>query len=306
MHIYVIRRLLQLVPVIIGVTLVSFLMLQLIPGDPAQVLAGEAASVEQIEQMRENLGLNEPLPHQYLSFLGNLITLDFGQSVRTDQPVIDIIAPRFWITIELAVWSILVSMFIGLFAGIISATKQYSFADMGIMLVALIGLSMPNFWLGLMLMYWFSIEWGLLPTSGWGDWRQIILPAITMGTAGAAIIARMTRSSMLEVIRQDYVRTARAKGVKERYVIYKHTLRNALIPVVTVIGLQFGYFLSGAILTETVFSINGMGRLVVEAISARDYPVVQGTIIVLALCFVFVNFIVDIIYRLLNKRIEMN
>lgn len=306
MHVYIIRRLVQLLPVIIGVTLVSFLMLQLIPGDPAQVLAGETASPEQIEQMRENLGLNDPLPIQYVNFLSDLVKLEFGQSVRTEQSVLDIIGPRFWITIELAVWSIIVSVVLGLTAGIVSATKRYSLADIGIMLLALIGLSMPNFWLGLMLIYWFSIQWGLFPTSGWGTWQQIVLPAITMGTAGAAMIARMTRSSMLEVIGQDYIRTARAKGVKERYVIYKHALRNALIPVVTVIGLQFGSFLSGAILTETVFAVNGMGRLVVDAIAARDYPVVQGTIIVLALTFVCVNFIVDITYRLLNKRIELH
>ena len=306
MHVYVIRRLVQLLPVIIGVTLVSFLMLQLIPGDPAQVLAGETASPEQIEQMRENLGLNDPLPVQYVNFLSDLVKLEFGQSVRTEQSVLDIIGPRYWITIELAVWSIMVSVVLGLTAGIVSATKRYSLADIGIMLLALIGLSMPNFWLGLMLIYWFSIQWGLFPTSGWGTWQQIVLPAITMGTAGAAMIARMTRSSMLEVIGQDYIRTARAKGVKERYVIYKHALRNALIPVVTVIGLQFGSFLSGAILTETVFAVNGMGRLVVDAIAARDYPVVQGTIIVLALTFVCVNFIVDIMYRVLNKRIELH
>lgn len=306
MHVYIIRRLVQLLPVIIGVTLVSFLMLQLIPGDPAQVLAGETASPEQIEQMRENLGLNDPLPVQYVNFLSDLVKLEFGQSVRTEQSVLDIIGPRYWITIELAVWSIMVSVVLGLTAGIVSATKRYSLADIGIMFLALIGLSMPNFWLGLMLIYWFSIQWGLFPTSGWGTWQQIVLPAITMGTAGAAMIARMTRSSMLEVIGQDYIRTARAKGVKERYVIYKHALRNALIPVVTVIGLQFGSFLSGAILTETVFAVNGMGRLVVDAIAARDYPVVQGTIIVLALTFVCVNFIVDIMYRVLNKRIELH
>ncbi|QDI90867.1 ABC transporter permease [Salicibibacter halophilus] len=306
MHIFIIRRFLQLIPVIIGVTLVAFLIIQLIPGDAAQVMAGEAASEEQLEQMRENLGLNEPLYVQYGIFLADLLRLDLGESVRTGQPVMELVAPRFWITLELAFWGLVVAVSVGLIGGIIAATKQNSFRDFGTMAFAVIGLSMPNFWLGLMLMYVFANQLGWLPTSGWGDWQQIFLPAVTMGTAGAAIIARMTRSAMLEVIGEDYVRTARAKGVKERLVIYKHALRNALIPVVTVIGLQFGYFLSGAVLTESVFSINGLGRLVVDAISQRDFPVVQGTVIVLALTFVFVNFLVDILYRVLNKRIELN
>ncbi|SDI54147.1 ABC transporter permease [Natribacillus halophilus] len=306
MHIFIIRRLLQLIPVIIGVTLVAFLIIQLIPGDAAQVMAGEAASEEQLEQVRENLGLNEPLYVQYGLFLADLAQFDLGESVRTGQPVMELVAPRFWITLELAFWGLVVAVSVGLFLGILAANKQNSFRDFGTMAAAVIGLSMPNFWLGLMLMYVFANQLGWLPTSGWGDWQQIFLPAITMGTAGAAIIARMTRSAMLEVIGEDYVRTARAKGVKERFVIYKHALRNALIPVVTVIGLQFGYFLSGAVLTESVFSINGLGRLVVDAIAQRDFPVVQGTVIVLALTFVFVNFVVDVLYRVLNKRIELN
>ncbi|QQK76910.1 ABC transporter permease [Salicibibacter cibarius] len=306
MHIFIIRRFLQLIPVIIGVTLVAFLIIQLIPGDAAQVMAGEAASEEQLEQMRENLGLNEPLYVQYGIFLGDLLRFELGESVRTGQPVMELVAPRFWITLELAFWGLVVAVGVGLIGGILAATKQNSFRDFGTMSLAVIGLSMPNFWLGLMLMYVFANQLGWLPTSGWGDWQQIFLPAITMGTAGAAIIARMTRSAMLEVIGEDYVRTARAKGVKERLVIYKHALRNALIPVVTVIGLQFGYFLSGAVLTESVFSINGLGRLVVDAISQRDFPVVQGTVIVLALTFVLINFLVDILYRVLNKRIELN
>lgn len=199
-----------------------------------------------------------------------------------------------------------VAVSVGLFFGILSATYRNTIRDYGTMTLAVVGLSMPNFWLGLLLIYWFSIQLGVLPTSGWGTWQQVIMPAITMGTAGAAVIARMTRSSMLEVIDQDYVRTARAKGVSERFVVYKHAFRNALIPVVTVIGLQFGYFLSGAVLTENVFAINGLGRLVVDAISQRDFPVVQGAVIVLAITFVFVNFLVDIAYRVLNKRIDLN
>ncbi|EZH67014.1 peptide ABC transporter permease [Bacillaceae bacterium JMAK1] len=306
MHIFILRRLLQLIPVLFGVTLVAFLIIQLVPGDVAQVMAGEAASQAQLDQMRENLGLNDPLIVQYGRFLGDLVMFDLGESVRTGQPVMDIIAPRFIITVELALWGMVVAVSVGLFFGILSATYRNTIRDYGTMTLAVVGLSMPNFWLGLLLIYWFSIQLGVLPTSGWGTWQQVIMPAITMGTAGAAVIARMTRSSMLEVIDQDYVRTARAKGVSERLVVYKHAFRNALIPVVTVIGLQFGYFLSGAVLTENVFAINGLGRLVVDAISQRDFPVVQGAVIVLAITFVFVNFLVDIAYRVLNKRIDLN
>lgn len=306
MFIYTVRRLLQTIPVLIGVTLVVFLMMHLIPGDPAQIMAGERASEEQIELTRDRLGLNDPLPVQYATFVGNAVQGDLGNSIRNGRPVTAEIGARFWITVELAFYSTLLSIFIGLIAGIVSATRRNSPWDMIIMISALFGLSMPNFWLGLMLIQYFALNIEWLPVSGWGTPASIILPVITLGTAGAAIIARMTRSSMLEVIHQDYIRTARAKGVKERYVIYKHALRNALIPVVTVVGLQFGVLLGGAVLTETVFAINGLGRLVVDAIAQRDFPIVQGSVLILALLFVLVNFLVDISYRFLNKRIELD
>lgn len=306
MFIYTVRRLLQTIPVLIGVTLVVFLMMHLIPGDPAQIMAGERASEEQIELTRDRLGLNDPLPVQYATFVGNAIQGDLGNSIRNGREVTAEIGARFWITVELAFYSTLLSIFIGLIAGIVSATRRNSPLDMFIMVFALFGLSMPNFWLGLMLIQYFALNIEWLPVSGWGTPQSIILPVITLGTAGAAIIARMTRSSMLEVIHQDYIRTARAKGVKERYVVYKHALRNALIPVVTVVGLQFGVLLGGAVLTETVFAINGLGRLVVDAISQRDFPIVQGSVLILALLFVLVNFLVDISYRFLNKRIELD
>ncbi|WP_147802629.1 nickel ABC transporter permease [Alkalicoccus halolimnae] len=306
MFIYTVRRLLQTIPVLIGVTLVVFLMMHLIPGDPAQIIAGESATEQQIEQTRDRLGLNDPLPVQYATFVGNAVTGDLGNSIRSGRAVTDEISARFWITVELAFYSTLLSIFIGLIAGIVSATRRNSPLDMFIMVFALFGLSMPNFWLGLMLIQYFALNIEWLPVSGWGTPASIILPVITLGTAGAAIIARMTRSSMLEVIHQDYIRTARAKGVKERYVVYKHALRNALIPVVTVVGLQFGVLLGGAVLTETVFAINGLGRLVVEAIAQRDFPIVQGAVLILALLFVLVNFAVDISYRFLNKRIELD
>ncbi|MBM7095640.1 MULTISPECIES: ABC transporter permease [Alteribacter] len=307
MFVYIIRRLLQTIPVLIGVTILVFSMMHLIPGDPAQIIAGESASEAQVEQMRERLGLNEPLPVQYAKFIGGVVQGDLGNSIRSGNPVSAEIGGRIMVTIELAVYSTILSIFMGLIAGIVSATKRYTFLDTGIMIVALFGLSMPNFWLGLMLIQYFALpplQW--FPVSGWGTPGHIVLPVITLGTAGAAIIARMTRSSMLEVINQDYIRTARAKGVKEKYVIYKHALRNALIPVVTVVGLQFGVLLGGTVLTETVFAINGMGRLVIEAINARDFPIVQGSVLVIALLFVLVNLIVDLSYRFLNKRIELD
>ncbi|WP_053367666.1 ABC transporter permease [Bacillus sp. FJAT-27245] len=307
MFIFILRRLVQTIPVMIGVTLAVFLMMHLIPGDPAKIMAGENANPEQIEKMREKLGLNDPIHIQYIKYIGDAIQGDLGNSIRTSRPVTDeIFNSRFAITVQLAVVGTLAAVVFGLIAGIISATKKYSVADVSIMLIALILLSMPNFWLGVMLIYLFSVNLGWLPVAGWGALEHIILPAITLGTGGAAIIARMTRSSMLEVLNQDYIRTAYSKGVSDRLVVYKHALRNALIPVVTVVGLQFGGLLGGAVITETVFAINGLGRLIIDSIRAHDFPMVQGTILVCAVLFVFVNFLVDITYRLINKRIELN
>jgi peptide/nickel transport system permease protein len=303
---FIVRRLIQTIPVIIGVTVIVFSLMHLIPGDPAQIMAGEAAPEAQVEALRERLGLNDPIPVQYFKYMGNLLKGDLGQSIRSSRPVLNEIKPRFSTTVKLAVYSTILSVFLGLIAGIISAVRQYSAADAFIMVLALFGLSMPNFWLGLMLIRYISIELSLLPPTGWGTWQQAILPVITLGTAGAAIVARMTRSSMLDVISQDYIRTARAKGVTERLVIYRHSLKNALIPIVTVIGLEFGGLLSGTVLTETVFAVNGMGRLVIDAIRSRDFPVVQGIVLVFSLMFVFVNLMVDISYRYLNKRIDLN
>ncbi|MFK3939986.1 nickel ABC transporter permease [Alkalihalobacillus sp. NPDC078783] len=303
---FIIRRLIQTIPVLLGVTIITFSLIHLIPGDPAQILAGEAASGDQVEQMRERLGLNESLPTQYFNYLKDVVTLDFGTSIRNGRPVGDEIGARFWVTVELALYSTIFSIILGMIAGIISATKRYSFADTGIMIIALFGLSMPNFWMGLMLIQYFSINLGWFASSGWGTWQQIVLPVVTLGTTGAAIIARMTRSSMLEVIGQDYIRTARAKGVKERYVIYQHALKNAMIPVVTVVGLQFGSLLGGTVLAESVFAINGMGRLIIDSIRSRDFPIVQGTVLVVSLLFVIVNLLVDIAYKVLNKRVDVD
>ena len=307
LSVYFARRLLQMIPVLLGVVFIVFSLLHIVPGDPAQIMAGERADPAQLERVRSRLGLDDPLYIQYGRYLGNAVRGDLGESVRNNRPVTqEIFSARYWITLQLAVMSIALAIFIGMIAGIVSAIWRYSVFDTVIMLIALFGLSMPNFWLGIMLIYWFSVQLSILPAAGWGSVNQAILPVITLGTAGAAVIARMTRSSMLEVINQDYIRTARAKGVREAVVINKHALRNAMIPVVTVVGLQFGFFLGGSVLTETVFAINGLGRLMVSAIYARDFPVVQGAVLVASVSFMLVNLFVDMTYKLLNKRIELN
>ncbi len=307
MFVFIVRRIFQTIPVMFGVTLAVFLMMHFIPGDPARIMAGEAANPEQVEQMRENLGLNDPLHTQYLRFVTNAVRGDLGNSIRTSRPVTEeIFASRFGITVQLAVAGTVTTVFFGMLAGIVSATKKGSFTDISLMLVALLGLSMPNFWLGIMLIFFFSVNLGWLPVAGWGDFQHIILPAITLGLTGAAIVARMTRSSLLEVLDQDYIRTARAKGVSQRLVVYKHALRNALVPVVTVVGLQFGGLLGGAVITETIFAINGLGRLLIDSIRAHDFPMVQGSVLIFAMLFVFVNCLVDVAYRIINKRIELS
>ncbi|WP_025785713.1 nickel ABC transporter permease [Sporosarcina sp. D27] len=306
MLLFIAKRLVQIIPVIFGVTLVVFLIMQMVPGDPAAILAGEGASQETIEQYREDLGLNRPVAEQYMSYVSNVFQGDLGNSLKNKQPVLDEILLRLPITMELAFYSILITIVLGLAAGIISAVKPYSIRDVSVMVVALLGISLPSFWLGLLLMYLFSVKLQWLPVAGWDGPLNIILPALTLGVGGAAIVARMTRSSMLDVIGQDYIRTARAKGLKEHFVIYKHALRNALIPVITVVGLQFGSLLGGTVLVESVFAINGLGRMIVDAIRTRDLPMVQGGVLVASLVFVFVNLLVDVLYRAVNKRIDLN
>ncbi|MDI2587800.1 ABC transporter permease [Psychrobacillus sp. NEAU-3TGS] len=303
---FITKRLMQTVPVIIGVTIVVFVIMQLVPGDPAVLLAGEGATKETIEALREQLGLHQPLYVQYFDYVSNLLRGDMGFSLKNNQPVLQEIMTRLPITLELAIFSTLITIVLGMLAGIISAIRPYSILDTVVMVVALLGISLPSFWFGLMLMYSFSVKLHIFPVAGWDSMLHVVLPAFTLGAGGAAIVARMTRSSMLEVIRQDYIRTARAKGVKERVIIYKHALRNALIPVITVVGLQFGALLGGTVLVESIFAINGLGRMIVDAIRMRDLPVVQGGVLVASLVFVVVNLIVDILYRLFNKRIELN
>lgn len=306
MTLFILKRLAQIIPVTLGVTLVVFLIMQMIPGDPAIILAGEGASQETVAELRENLGLNKPLAVQYTDYIKNLLQGDMGNSLKNNQPVFEEITSRLPITIELAFYSILITIVLGLIAGIISAIRPYSFMDVGLMVVALLGISLPSFWLGILLMYVFSVQLHWLPVAGWDSAKHIILPAITLGAGGAAIVARMTRSSMLEVVNQDYIRTAKAKGLKGYIIILKHALRNALIPVITVVGLQFGSLLGGTVLVESVFAVNGLGRMIVDAIRTRDIPVVQGGVLVASLIFVFINLFVDILYRFFNKRMDIN
>ncbi len=303
MYAYIVRRLLLAVPVLIGVSILVFSMVRFIPGDPARVIAGIQAPQSAVERVREEMLLDEPLHTQYFVYMGNLLQGDMGRSAFTRRPVALELYERFPNTLMLTVAAMAIATVLGMGAGIISATKRYSLFDNFVMLLALAGIAIPVFWLGLMMQLLFSVYLGWFPSSGMGSWQHLILPAFTLGLATTALITRITRSSMLDVLGQDYINTARAKGLVERVVVYKHALKNALIPVVTVMGLQFGILLGGAVLTESVFSWPGIGRLLVDSILTRDYPVVQGAVLVLALFFVLINLVVDIIYALLDPRI---
>jgi len=330
---FIIRRSLIVIPTLLGVSIVVFFLLAITPGDPAELLLGERATVESLKAMREYLGLNEPLHVQYGLFLSRLIRLDLGETIWTRQKVWHEIRERFPATIELSLAALFLSCLFGIFLGIISATRQYSVFDYLSMLASLIGVSMPVFWLGLMLMLVFSLNLGWFPVSGrigvhtelevitnfyvldaviTRNWlalkdvlHHLVLPAVALSTIPMAIIARMTRSSMLEVLRQDYIKTARAKGLSERKVVFKHALRNGLIPVITVVGLQFGILLGGAILTEHVFAWPGVGKWIFEGVIKRDYMVIQGGTMMVATVFVIVNTLVDILYAVINPRISV-
>lgn len=304
MHKYILRRLLLLIPVILGVTFLVFTIMYFTPGDPAKLILGESAQPAQVEALREEMGLNDPFIVQYVRFITKALTGDFGRSYSTNRPVFDEVFSRFPATLKLTAAAMLIAIAIGIPVGIISATKQYSALDSISMIGALIGVSMPVFWLGLMLILVFSVNLRLLPSSGSETIKHLILPAFSLGVGSAAIITRMTRSSMLEVIRQDYIRTARSKGVAEKKVVNKHALKNALIPVVTVVGLQFGGLLGGAVLTESVFSWPGVGRLMVDAIRQKDSPMVLASVVFISVTFSFVNLLVDLLYAFIDPRIK--
>ncbi|MDR7555755.1 MAG: ABC transporter permease [Armatimonadota bacterium] len=304
MGLYLLRRLGLAVPTLLGVTVVVFALIRLIPGDPARLILGLQASEEEVQRLRVELGLDRPLYVQYARFFARLLRGDLGYSAVTREPVIGEIGSRLPATVQLAVSSIVVATLVGMAAGVLSATRQYSAVDYVVMTVALFGVSLPVFWLGLMLMLLFSVYLNWLPAGGYGTPAHLVLPTVALAAFSIAIIARMTRSSLLEVFTQDYIRTARAKGLHGRVVILRHALKNALIPVITVIGLQFGALLGGAILTETVFAWPGMGRLLVSAITARDYAVVQGVVLVFAGLFTLVNLVVDVLYAYVDPRIH--
>jgi peptide/nickel transport system permease protein len=307
----IVRRFLQLVFLLFGISFLVFSSMYLAPGDPASMIGGPTATESDLEAIRDNLGLNDPFLTQYGRYISNVVQGDLGFSYQTRQPVSEAIAIRFPNTLKLAVASMIIAVIIGIVAGLISALKHNSWLDVSSTTFALAGISIPNFWLGALLILVFSVNLQWLPVAGLSEpWytaegvKQLILPAITLGTGSAAMIARMVRSSMLEVVRADYVRTARAKGIKERNVIWIHTLKNAMIPVITVIGLNFGALLGGTIITEKVFAINGVGRLMIDAIAARDFPMVQGSVLLVATLFVLVNLIVDIVYTYVDPRIK--
>jgi ABC-type dipeptide/oligopeptide/nickel transport system permease component len=301
---YVVLRLLWIVPVVLGVSLIVFSIMKMVPGDVAQVIAGLDGTAEDVELIRRELGLDRPLPEQYLTFLWRSLQGDFGRSAVTKRPVAEEIASRIGPTAELAIAAFAVSIVVGLIAGIVSATQRYTIWDNLATLISLIGVSMPVFWLGLMLVLLFSVTLGWLPSSGAGTMAQLVLPALALGSASTAIIARQTRSGLLEVLNQDYVRTARAKGLTEQVVLVRHALKNALIPTITVAGLQVGFLMGGAVLAETVFARPGLGRLLVDSIARRDIPVVQTTIMLLSVTFVLVNLVVDLLYVKLDPRIQ--
>lgn len=306
---YIGRRLLLIIPVLIGVSLLVFLVLSLAPGDPVVSMLGANASEEDIQNLREELGINDPLLVQYFRYVGNALKGDFGISYKNQLPVINQVLDRFPNTLLIASGAIIFSLIIGIPIGIISARKQYSFIDNATMVFALIGISIPVFWMGLILVIIFSLKLKVLPSSGMGDdpvalIRSLVLPIIALGYYSLAMTARMTRSSMLEVIRQDYIDTARAKGISEMQVVFRHMLKNALIPIITSVGLQFGIMMGGSIMTETIFSWPGLGRLIVDSIKSRDIPMVMGSIIFLAVVFSIVNLTVDVLYAFVDPQIK--
>ncbi|MEL6261364.1 MAG: ABC transporter permease [Cyanobacteria bacterium J06626_6] len=331
---YILGRLLQLIPVLLGISLLVFAFLHLIPGDPAVTMLGDRATPEALEVLRDRMGLNEPLPLQYLTFLGNLLQFDLGTSIFTGVPILEEIKTRWPATFELSLVAMLIALLVGIPAGVVAAVKKNSIVDNLFMSGSLLGVSMPVYWLGLLLVYLFAVNLQWLPPSGrigvnvafgfrpitgffildavlQGNFKalgdivaHLILPAVTLSTIPLAIIARITRSAMLEVLSQDYIRTARSKGLKELRVIGKHALKNAMLPVITIVGLEFGTLLGGAILTETIFSWPGIGSWIYGGILQRDYPIVQGGVVFVAFVFVLINLLVDISYAFLDPRIQ--
>lgn len=308
---YIFKRILNVFPTLIIVAIIVFAVTRIIPGNPAATLLGPQASVQEVEKMMVEMGLNKSYPEQFFNYARNLLGGDLGYSYAYNTNVTELIMERFPNTIILTVAALLIALLIGIPAGIVSAYKRNTFVDYLVMVISLVGVSMPVFWLGVMLVLVFSVNLGLLPATGMGNWstgadvffQHLALPSLTLATIPMANFARITRSSMLEVLSQDYIRTARAKGLKEQVVIWKHALKNALNPILSVLGMQVAALLGGSVLTETIFSWPGMGRLVTDAIDRRDYGVVQGVVIFIALIYIVTNLIIDVLYKVVNPKI---
>ena len=303
---YIVRRLIALIPVLLGVELIIFTLLYFTPGDPALVMLGDEATPEAIAQIHEELGWNDPFWVRYFNYVVDLLHGDLGVSYTNGRPVFDLLVERLPKTITLALISTTIAVTLGILLGVIAAIKQNSIFDNLCMLLALVGVSMPHFWQGLLLMLLFGVKLGWLPISGWGEVGNVVLPSLTIGLGSMAIIARMTRSSMLEVINQDYINFARAKGQKNGKIITGHELRNALIPIITTIAIQFGNMLGGSVITETIFAIPGVGKLMVDSIRSGNYPVVQGGVLLIAFIYCINNLLVDVIYAFVDPRVKTN
>ncbi|ATA26125.1 glutathione ABC transporter permease GsiC [Brenneria goodwinii] len=305
MFAYIVRRLLEMIPVLLVVSLLVFGFIKLLPGDPARIYAGSDAPIEAVEAARQQLGLNDPLPQQYVNWLGGLFKGDLGVTYRTQQPVTEVIGNSFMPTMWLALAGFAWSVVLGLLVGVISALRRGKWQDWTLMSFAIGGISMPPFWLGLLLIQFVAMPFGVFSVSGFNQPSDIILPALTLGASVAAVMARFTRSAFLEVSQEDYVRTARSKGLRNRLIVWKHVMRNALIPVITMLGLQFGFLLGGSIVVESVFSWPGLGWLLIESIKTQDQPVIQALVMLFVFEFIVINLLVDLLYAVVNPAIRL-
>ena len=304
--IFVVKRLIRLILTVLIISTIIFFVIRVIPGDPALVIAGVDASMEEVEAVRERIGTNVPVARQYVNWLGDIVRFDFGESMISGESVNKLIFERFPLTLTLAVMGIILGVVISIPLGVLSAVKRWSFWDYFGMVFSQIGMAVPSFWLAIILLLVFAVRMPFFPLFGVGSFRHLVLPAVSLGFARAAVILRLTRASMVEELSKEYVITARAKGLTETMVKYKHALRNALIPVVTITGIQFGYMLGGAIIIEQVFSLPGLGRLFLYGIYQRDFPLVQGGVVFIAIIFSLVNFLVDVLYSVINPKIRIS
>lgn len=303
---YTLKRIVGVLPTLIIVVTFVFFFVRLIPGDPARLVAGEQATLDAVEAVRVQLGLDQPIHIQYFKYVGGLLRGDLGMSLRTKRPVLTEVAARYGNTMALTFASLVWSTIVGVILGVWSGKNRGKWQDFTGMTLAVSGISLPNFWIGFLLIMGFSVKLHWFPTTGVGSWKNLVLPAIALGTSIAAIIARFTRSSIVEVFKEDYIRTARAKGLRERTVTWGHAFRNSMISVVTVVGLQFGFLLGGSVVTEAVFAYPGLGQLLVESVNYRDYPAIQSLILIFSLQFIIINLIVDILYAVLNPEIKLS